>query len=94
MLAEVTFWGVVGYVIAGLVIGVIARALMPGKQNMGLIATVVLGVVAALIGGFLWNAIFPNNDGIAWIGSIIVALVLLWVYGMVAGRRGQGAPRS
>jgi uncharacterized membrane protein YeaQ/YmgE (transglycosylase-associated protein family) len=91
MVANVTVWGVLWYVIAGFVIGVIARALMPGKQNMGLISTIVLGVVSALIGGFLWNAIFPSNDGIAWIGSIIVALVLLWIYGLVAGRRGQAA---
>jgi uncharacterized membrane protein YeaQ/YmgE (transglycosylase-associated protein family) len=75
---------IVWYVIAGLVIGVLARALMPGRQDMSLVATIVLGVVAAIVGGLLWNAIFPGNDGVAWIGSIIVAIVLLWLYSRLA----------
>ena len=88
MVADVTFWGVVWYVIAGIVIGFIARAILPGKQHMSLLWTMILGVVAALVGGFLWNAIFPNNDGIAWIGSIIVAVVILFLYERFVARRG------
>jgi uncharacterized membrane protein YeaQ/YmgE (transglycosylase-associated protein family) len=75
------------YLVAGAIIGVLARLIMPGKQNMSMVATVILGVIAAIIGGILWEAIFPTNEGIAWIGSIIVALVLLWIYGAIAGRR-------
>jgi uncharacterized membrane protein YeaQ/YmgE (transglycosylase-associated protein family) len=75
------------YLIAGLIIGALARLLMPGKQNMNIVATIVLGVVAALIGGYLWEAIFPDNDGIAWIGSIIVALILLFIYERTLARR-------
>jgi uncharacterized membrane protein YeaQ/YmgE (transglycosylase-associated protein family) len=87
VVADVTFWSVVWYVVAGIVIGFIARAILPGKQQMSLLWTMILGVVAALVGGFLWNAIFPNNDGIAWIGSIIVAVVILFLYErFVAGR--------
>jgi uncharacterized membrane protein YeaQ/YmgE (transglycosylase-associated protein family) len=82
---------VIWYVIAGLIIGLLARAIVPGRQHMSLVATIVLGVVAAIIGGFLWNAIFPGNRGIAWIGSVIVAIVLLLLYGRFApalsGRR-------
>jgi len=85
---DISFWDVVVYIIAGLVIGVIARALLPGRQNMSIWMTILIGVVAALIGGFLWNAIFPNNDGIAWIGSIIVGVVLVWLYAAVASRGG------
>jgi len=80
---------IVWYVIAGLIIGLLARAIMPGRQQMSLIATIVLGVVAAIIGGLLWNAIFPGNDGVAWIGSIIVAVILLAIYARVA----PGMPR-
>jgi uncharacterized membrane protein YeaQ/YmgE (transglycosylase-associated protein family) len=83
---DISFWDVVVYIIAGLVIGVIARALLPGRQNMSIWMTILIGVVAALIGGFLWNAIFPNNDGIAWIGSIIVGVLLVWLYAAVASR--------
>ncbi|HYG72489.1 MAG TPA: GlsB/YeaQ/YmgE family stress response membrane protein [Actinomycetota bacterium] len=75
---------VLWYAIAGLVIGVLARAIMPGRQEMSMVATIVLGVVAAIIGGYLWNAIFPDNEGVAWIGSIIVAIVLLWLYARLA----------
>jgi uncharacterized membrane protein YeaQ/YmgE (transglycosylase-associated protein family) len=75
------------YLIAGLIIGAIARLIMPGKQNMNILVTIILGVVAALIGGYLWEAIFPDNDGIAWIGSIIVAVVLIFVYERTLARR-------
>lgn len=80
MLAEITFWSVIWYVIAGLVIGALARLILPGRQRMGIFMTMVVGVVGAVVGGLIWNAIFPNNDGIAWIGSIIVAVVILFLY--------------
>jgi uncharacterized membrane protein YeaQ/YmgE (transglycosylase-associated protein family) len=75
---------IIVYVIAGLVIGVLARAIVPGRQSMSLVATIVLGVIAAVVGGLLWNAIFPDNEGIAWIGSIVVAVVLLLLYARLA----------
>jgi uncharacterized membrane protein YeaQ/YmgE (transglycosylase-associated protein family) len=78
---------VIVYIISGLIIGALARLIMPGKQNMNVIATIIVGVVAALIGGYLWEAIFPDNDGIAWIGSIIVALILIFVYERTVARR-------
>ena len=77
---DISFWDVVVYILAGLVIGVIARALVPGRQNMSIWMTIVIGVIAAVLGGILWELIFPNNDGIAWIGSIIVAVVLVFLY--------------
>jgi uncharacterized membrane protein YeaQ/YmgE (transglycosylase-associated protein family) len=83
---DLSFGSIIIYIVAGAIIGALARLMMPGKQNMTIVATIILGVVAAVIGGILWEAIFPNNDGIAWIGSIIVALVLLWIYGAIAGR--------
>jgi uncharacterized membrane protein YeaQ/YmgE (transglycosylase-associated protein family) len=78
------------YILAGLVIGILARLIVPGRQRMGLLMTIALGVVAAIIGGIIWNAIFPNNDGIAWIGSIIVAVALVWIYSWFTTRRGAG----
>jgi uncharacterized membrane protein YeaQ/YmgE (transglycosylase-associated protein family) len=68
------------YIVAGLIIGALARLLLPGRQSMGVVATMVIGIIAAVIGGLLWNAVFPDNDGIAWIGSIIVAVVLVALY--------------
>lgn len=89
MIADITFLGVVWYVVAGFVIGLLARAILPGKQHMSLIATLVLGVVAALIGGFVWDAIFSGNQGVAWIGSIIVAVIILFGYERVVAGRGR-----
>ena len=62
------------YILAGLIIGAIARLIVPGRQRMGILATIIVGVVAAVIGGYLWAAIFPDNDGIAWIGSVRTAM--------------------
>jgi uncharacterized membrane protein YeaQ/YmgE (transglycosylase-associated protein family) len=84
---DLSIGSIIIYIVAGAIIGAIARLIMPGKQNMSIVATVVLGVIAAIVGGILWEAIFPENDGIAWIGSIIVALLLLWIYGAIVGRR-------
>ncbi len=78
-------WDIIVYAIVGLVVGAIARLLLPGKQSMGWVLTMVIGVVAAIVGGLIWNAIFSGNEGIAWIGSIIVAIVLLVVYERVVG---------
>jgi uncharacterized membrane protein YeaQ/YmgE (transglycosylase-associated protein family) len=88
MLAEVdiSVWDVIVYIVAGLIIGVIARALLPGRQEMSIVLTIVIGVIAAVLGGLLWELIFPDNDGIAWIGSVIVGIVLVYLFVMFSGR--------
>ena len=90
MIAEIdiTVWDVIVYVVAGIVIGFLARLLVPGRQNMSFVGTVVLGVIAAVAGGLLWELVFPDNDGIAWIGSIIVAVVLVVLYARFTAGRG------
>jgi uncharacterized membrane protein YeaQ/YmgE (transglycosylase-associated protein family) len=87
--ADISFWTVVWYAFAGLVIGVLARLLMPGRQNMNIIVTILLGVIAAIAGAFLWNAIFVDQEGVAWIGGIVVAVILLWLYSRFAPRARQ-----
>ena len=69
---DITVVDVIVYVIAGAIIGALARLLVPGRQEMSVVVTILLGIVAAVVGGLLWEAVFPDNDGIAWIGSIIV----------------------
>ena len=68
------------YIVVGLVVGALARLIIPGRQPMGILATIVIGIVAAVIGGLLWNAIFPSNSGIAWIASIALAVLFVWIY--------------
>jgi uncharacterized membrane protein YeaQ/YmgE (transglycosylase-associated protein family) len=77
------------YILAGLIVGALARLIVPGPQRMGVIVTIIVGVVAAVIGGILWNAIFPDNDGIAWIGSLIFAVSRVYTYAAIAPRMGR-----
>lgn len=80
------------FLLFGLLIGFIARALMPGKQSMGFIATAVVGVIGSLLGGVVTNLIAGNEfdriEPAGIIGSIIGALVVLAVYGWAVKRRG------
>ncbi|MFN2387987.1 MAG: GlsB/YeaQ/YmgE family stress response membrane protein [Actinomycetota bacterium] len=76
-------------ILAGGIIGLIARFLLPGPDPIGILGTILVGVVGALIGGAAWNALFPNNDneGVAVIPGIIVAMILLFLYRKMAGGR-------
>jgi uncharacterized membrane protein YeaQ/YmgE (transglycosylase-associated protein family) len=87
-----TLGQIVVFLIAGLIIGALARLIVPGKQHMSIIVTIVIGIVAAIIGGLIWNALFPTNDGIAWIGALIVAVVLVAAYSRLAPRGRRSMP--
>ena len=78
---------IIVYAIAGLVIGALARLILPGKQSMGWVLTMVIGVISAIVGGLIWNGIFPDNEAIAWIGSLLVALVIIVIYERVVAKR-------
>ena len=67
------------YVVVGIVIGIIARVLVPGTGGMSWLLTIIIGIVGAVLGGYLWEAVFGEQEGIAWIGSIIVAALLVWL---------------
>ena len=76
------------FLLVGLVVGVVARLLMPGPDPIGILGTIVVGIVGAIVGGYLWIALFGNSEGPEWIGSIIVAMGLLFLYRkMTYGRR-------
>jgi len=84
---DIGFVDIIVYAIAGLIIGALARLILPGKQSMGWGLTMLIGVVSAIVGGLIWNAIFSGNEGVAWIGSIIVAIIIIVIYErMVASR--------
>ena len=86
--ADISFWTFLWYAFAGLIIGVLARLFMPGRQDMNIFVTIVLGVVSAILGAIAWNAIFKDQRGIAWIGGIVVAIILLWLYSRSAKKQG------
>jgi uncharacterized membrane protein YeaQ/YmgE (transglycosylase-associated protein family) len=83
-----TLGAILSWAVFGLIIGAVARLLLPGRQPMGLVLTMLLGVIGSLAGGFLswlfWPADPYNPAG--WIMSIVGALIVLWVY--VAASRG------
>jgi uncharacterized membrane protein YeaQ/YmgE (transglycosylase-associated protein family) len=80
-------------IIVGLIAGFIARAVVPGRQSMGIGATIVLGIIGSFIGGFLAYVIFRSdaNDGFLQpsgiIGSIIGAIIALLIYTAATRRR-------
>jgi uncharacterized membrane protein YeaQ/YmgE (transglycosylase-associated protein family) len=78
---------IIGYIIFGLIVGLIARLLMPGRDPMGLVATTLLGIAGSFVGGLLARALFNDNNGVGWIGAIIGAMLLLLLYRAVTSRR-------
>jgi len=82
---------IIGTIIFGAVIGILARLVLPGRQNISALMTVVLGIIGALIGYWLWGAMGGGNtngiDWIRWIISIIAAAILVSLYAGFSGRR-------
>jgi uncharacterized membrane protein YeaQ/YmgE (transglycosylase-associated protein family) len=77
------------WILSGLVIGVIAKLLMPGKDPGGFIITILLGIAGALVGGFIGRAMgfYDPNEPAGWIVSILGAIILLALYRMLVRRR-------
>ncbi|WGW11723.1 GlsB/YeaQ/YmgE family stress response membrane protein [Saxibacter everestensis] len=85
---------IIGFLILGLIIGALAKLVLPGKQGGGWIATLILGVVGALLGGFLGSAIF--GVGLeefwslqTWLLALAGSLIVLIVWGLIRGRAGS-----
>ena len=79
--------GIIGTIIVGLVVGAIARFLLPGEQKMGWILTGLLGIAGSLAAGFVGQALgwYQAGQGAGWIASVLGAVVLLFVVGKVRG---------
>lgn len=78
------------WALCGLIVGVAARVLLPGSQNIGLIMTIALGILGAIVGGFLYSLIRePLGDPLAfageWQGWIVAILGAMLVIGLLAG---------
>lgn len=75
-------------ILIGLVVGVIAKLLMPGRDPGGCIITILLGIAGAFVGTFLGKMFWGENYAAGWIMSIVGAMVLLLIYRMIVGKRG------
>ena len=84
------FWTVVGWIVFGLIAGFIARAIVPGKDDIGILRTIILGVVGSVVGGLIFGLLTVGLRGFqppGWIGSIIGAVIVLVIYNQVTGRK-------
>lgn len=73
---------VLGWIVFGLIVGVVAKVLMPGKDPGGFIVTALIGVVGALLGGFLGRmlGLYGEGDPVGFFMAVIGSIVLLWIY--------------
>ena len=74
--------GIIGWIIFGLIVGAVAKFLMPGRDPGGWIVTILLGIAGALVGGFLGRAVgwYGPNDAAGFLMALVGALVLLGLY--------------
>ena len=92
--------GIIAWIVLGLVAGLIANALIPGRRQQGLILTCVIGIVGALLGGWLATKLFHihtlhgffNLD--TWLTAIIGAAILLLAYHLITSRSGTSTGRA
>jgi uncharacterized membrane protein YeaQ/YmgE (transglycosylase-associated protein family) len=80
---------ILGWIVFGLIVGAIAKLLMPGRDPGGFIVTILIGIAGALLGGFLGRALglYGPEDAAGFVMSLIGAIVLLLLYRLVIARR-------
>ena len=84
--------GIIWTIIIGFVAGVVAKFIMPGdNEPSGFILTTILGIVGAFVATFLGQALgwYSAGQGAGFIGAIVGAIIVLFVYGMIAGRQSR-----
>ena len=81
--------GLLGWILFGLVVGVIAKFLMPGRDGGGIIVTTILGIVGALLGGFIGQTLglYGPGDAAGFLMALVGAVIVLAIYRMTLGRR-------
>jgi uncharacterized membrane protein YeaQ/YmgE (transglycosylase-associated protein family) len=81
--------------LVGLVVGALAKLVMPGRDPGGIIVTMLLGVAGALVAGFLGRSVgwYGEGEAAGFIASLIGAVILLAIYRAIVGRRGGGTTR-
>ncbi len=77
------FEGILGYIVGGAVIGLLARLVKPGADPLGWILTILLGIGGAVIGGYL----YPGHGVMTWVVAIVAAIVLLFLFEMIRKKK-------
>ena len=83
-------FGILGWIVFGLIVGIIAKLVMPGRDPGGIIVTMLLGIVGAVFGGFIGRAfgMYATNQSAGIFMSILGAVIVLFIYRLLVGRRG------
>lgn len=83
-------FGVLGWIVFGLIVGIIAKLIMPGRDPGGFIVTILLGVAGALLGGWIGRqlGLYEADDAAGFLMALAGAILLLVIYRLVVGRRG------
>jgi len=84
---------ILGWIALGLVAGALARLLVPGRDPIGFIGTILLGIVGSLVGGFLADLLF-DDEAVGLFGSVIGAVLVLLLYNTLVRSRNRGYARS
>jgi uncharacterized membrane protein YeaQ/YmgE (transglycosylase-associated protein family) len=83
---------IIGWIVFGLIVGFIARALVPGRDDIGVLRTIALGVLGSVLGGVVFGLLTVGFRGFhpaGWIGSVIGAVIVLLIYNKVVLGRGR-----
>jgi uncharacterized membrane protein YeaQ/YmgE (transglycosylase-associated protein family) len=82
---------VIAAIIIGLIVGALAKLIMPGRDPGGIIITILLGIAGSLVATFLGRAAgwYQPGQAAGFIASLLGAILLLWIYRMVVARRGR-----
>lgn len=78
--------GVIGWIVFGLIVGIVAKFLMPGRDPGGFIVTILVGIAGALVGGFLGRAVgwYGTGDPVGFVMAVLGAIALLVAYRLIA----------
>lgn len=79
--------GIIGMVVIGFIVGLVARAVLPGTQALGFILTTLLGIAGSFVSGYLGQTfgLYRAGEGAGFLGSVVGAMVLLFIVGRVKG---------
>ena len=84
---DIDVGSIIGFIVVGAIVGVLARFVVPGDDPMGIVGTIVLGIIGAVIGGWAAGALFEDTAGVDWIASVVAAVLLVLAWRAMSGSR-------